>query len=80
MQVLINNLDPGKNPVTTILGAILIILGASLYVLPFFVELRQPVDWYVVLSIAVVGICLLLIPDDLRTALAKLINKKADQL
>lgn len=80
MSTLISNIDPRKNPTTSVLGFLMICLAMALYALPLFITLKAPVEWYMPIGLGVIGLSLLLIPDDLKTALARLINKKADQL
>ena len=75
-----HNINVTTSPITTIFGGILILIAITLYVLPLFVDLKSKTDWYVDLGIGLFGFSLLLIPDDLKGALARLINKKADQI
>lgn len=73
-------MNPNINPITSVLGFLMICVSLALYTLPLFVTLKAPVEWYMPLGIGLFGFSLLLIPDDLKTALARLINKKADSL
>jgi hypothetical protein len=65
----INNADPKKNPVTTLLGAIFITISAMMYcmkyILPAFIEFKQelPYEWYTPIWPLAIGVLLIFIND-----------------
>lgn len=74
------NLNPKLNPVTTTLGTGLIITCLVMFIAPMFVSVKSDLNYWIPGSIGIIGLCLLLIPDDLRGALRKFIGKKSEQL
>lgn len=75
----VNNVDPQKNPITTYLGALMIILSIGMFILPMIYTVKEDLPTYVPLSIGTIGLSLLLIPDDLKKALKRFLNKKANE-
>lgn len=76
----IKNVNPKSNPVTTFLGLFLIVITIGMFVVPLFYEVKEDLNYWIPGSIGIVGLALLLVPDDLSGALKKLINRKSDQL
>jgi hypothetical protein len=74
------NLNPKINPVTTIMGAGLIITCLVMFITPMFVAVKVELNYWIPGSIGIIGLSLLLIPDDLRGALRKFIGRKSQQL
>lgn len=64
------NLNPKKNPVTSIFAGVFILISAIMYVVkyivPAFVILKQdiPFEWYVPLIVLAIGILLAFIDDN----------------
>lgn len=77
---MIKNINIKENPVTTILGVILLLVGIGIFIIPLFIVLKAEVVIYIPIGISIIGLCLLLIPDDLKGALSKLVNRKADSI
>lgn len=75
-----NNINPKLNPITTIAGIILLTISLGMFTAPMFVEIKQQLNYWIPGSIGIVGLCLLLIPDDLKGALRNFITKKSDTL
>ncbi len=71
----INLLD---NPVTTICGLICFFYSLVLIGLPLVYETFSEIDIYYSAGLGIIGLCLLIIPDDVKGALRKLINKKSE--
>jgi len=71
----INLLD---NPVTTICGLICFFYSLVLIGLPLVYETFAEIDIYYSAGLGIIGLCLLIIPDDVKGALRKLINKKSE--
>ena len=67
---ILNNASVKRNPITTIMGIIVIIAAAfmlaGLYILPMFVDLKKEAsyDWYHVLAVFCVGVVLIYFNDD----------------
>lgn len=84
----LENIDPKRNPVTTILGGLFIAISACMYVVkylvPAFVVLKQdiPYEWYVPIIPLVIGLVLVFINDDyfakIFSRADKVIGKKTD--
>lgn len=72
------NISVLDNPITTICGFILFFYSLFLIGFPYLYETKSEIDIYYPISIGVVGLCLLVIPDDLKGALRKLIQKKSE--
>ena len=77
---MINNINPKTNPVTTFLGVFLMVISIGMLIVPMFYEVKETLDWWLPATIGVVGLSLLLIPDDLKGGLKKLINRKSDSI
>ena len=73
---MIDNVNPKQNPITTIIGGVLIIVSLILFIVPVFVETVEEVNWYMPTGIGVVGILLLLSPD----TLLGIIKAKSDKI
>jgi hypothetical protein len=71
----INLLD---NPVTTICGLICFFYSLVLIGLPLVYETFAEIDIYYSAGLGIIGLCLLIIPDDVKGALRKFINKKSE--
>jgi hypothetical protein len=67
-----------QNPITTICGLICFFYSLVLIGLPLVYETYAQIDIYYPACIGIVGLCLLVIPDDLKGALKKLIQKKSE--
>lgn len=65
---------------TTILGSLFILAGFGLWLLPYAIELKQPVEWYYWAGSLAVGIVFVFSPDTVINALQKVISKKADEV
>lgn len=72
------NLSIIHNPITTICGFICFFYSLVLIGLPLVYETFAEIDIYYPIGIGIVGLCLLVIPDDLKGALRKFINKKSE--
>lgn len=72
------NLSIIHNPITTICGFICFFYSLVLIGLPLVYETFAEIDIYYPAGIGIVGLCLLVIPDDLKGALRKFINKKSE--
>lgn len=70
------NVNFKENPITTSLGIILIIIGVALITLPYFVDLKEPVQWYIPTGLFGVGVLFLLAPDKL----VSIVVSKSDKL
>lgn len=79
MAKIMNNMNPQKNPFTSILGIVFLVLGLGAIVAPTFgIEVKM--EAWLVYAFILGGAGLLLIPDDLKGALSKIVNKKADSI
>lgn len=72
------NISLFHNPITTICGFICFFYSLVLIGLPLVYETFTEIDIYYPAGIGVIGLCLLVIPDDLKGALRKFINKKSE--
>ena len=72
------NISLFHNPITTICGFICFFYSLVLIGLPLVYETFTEIDIYYPIGIGVIGLCLLVIPDDLKGALRKFINKKSE--
>ena len=77
---IINNISFKSSPVTTIMGILFTLIGIALFILPIFFVEKSTVPIGYIVGIFTVGICLILIPDDLKGALSKLITRKSETL
>lgn len=80
MKKVANNLNPKSNPITTIFGAILFVIGLALLLMPLFVAPKAVLPTYATWIFLVVGFGLILVPDSILTVFTKVVNKKSDQL
>jgi UDP-N-acetylmuramyl pentapeptide phosphotransferase/UDP-N-acetylglucosamine-1-phosphate transferase len=77
-MTIISNADPKRNPVTSLLGGVFIVISSLMYIVkyivPAFVVLKQeiPFEWYVPLIPLAIGILLVFINDDY---FAKIFNR-----
>lgn len=75
---ILKNMHLGVNPITTILGLIFIIVSLVMFCAPLINN--TTFDIKVPTGIGVLGLVLLLIPDDLKGALSKILNRKSEQI
>jgi hypothetical protein len=72
------NISILENPITTICGFVCFFYSLFLIGFPLLYEPKTQIDIYYPITIGTVGLCLLVIPDDLKGALRKLIQKKSE--
>ncbi len=72
------NISVEHNPITTICGFILLFYSLFLMAFPLLYETKSEIDIYYPVGIGVFGVCLLVIPDDLKTALTFFVKKKSE--
>jgi O-antigen/teichoic acid export membrane protein len=87
-MTLSQNINPNKNPWTTVTGTLFIILSLVMYVVkylvPLFVTLKQPVDYadYIPAIMIFIGLVLLFMSDNLFerifNAVLNVFKKKTD--
>lgn len=77
---MMQNINPKINPVTTFLGLFLIVIATAMFIVPLFYEVKETLNYWIPGFIGIIAMCLLLVPDDLKGALKKLINRKSEQL
>jgi hypothetical protein len=80
MKKVASNLNPKSNPITTIFGAILFIIGLTLLLMPLILTPRAVLPTYVIWIFLVVGFGLILAPDSILTVFTKVVNKKSAQI
>lgn len=80
MATLKENIDPIKNPWTTIPGMILFVVGALLWVLPYFMDLKKSVEWYQWAVPMGLGIILWVAPDKIISIALGFFQRKADSI
>jgi hypothetical protein len=88
MSQIINNADPKKNPVTTLLGCVFVSISAAMYgikyILPAFMEFKQelPYEWHTPVWPLLIGILLIFINDSYFNRMfnraEKVVSKKTD--
>lgn len=61
--MVLKNADPKQNPMTTIVGAILLAIGIGLIVLPNFYETKEDPNYTWDAIIAGIGLALIFVPD-----------------
>lgn len=66
-KTIINNINPTKNPITTITGIVFGLLSLITFYLPSMVELKEPLPEYLALSLGVIGVILYVAPDSITT-------------
>lgn len=75
-----NNINPKTNPITTILGAVLLTIGLGSFIMPMFLELREDLNIYLKAAFTLSGFLCLLAPDALvgivTDALKKFLSNK----
>lgn len=77
---MIKNADPKKNPVTTIVGIVLFVIGLGTILMPLWAQPRQDLaEWTKYLFLAA-GFGLILAPDKILYVFSKVIDKKSDTL
>lgn len=69
-----NNLDPSKNPYTTIFGVLLIVYSIILYSISLLIDTKILIEWYHYSSLFAIGMVLWFIPDDFISALKSLLS------
>jgi hypothetical protein len=69
-----DNTNIKKNPYTTVIGLILILAAVALFVIPYFMNLKQEVDSFKLVVLGAIGLLLVLAPDKL----IGIIEKKAE--
>lgn len=74
------NINPKTNPVTTYIGIIFLLVALAIFTLPMFIQVKEQQPLWIPSSIGLLGLCLLLIPDDIRGALRKIISRKSEQI
>lgn len=84
----IDNANPKRNPVTTLLGSLFVIVSLGMYVVkywvPAFFQLKQeiPFEWYTPILPLLIGIILLFINDEYFARIFnradKVVGKKTD--
>lgn len=77
---MINNINPLKNPVTTVLGMLLLVIAIGMFIVPMFYEVKEQLNYWIPTGIGLLGICFLLIPDAVISALRALVAKKGGEL
>lgn len=70
------NVSFRDNPITTTIGLLLIVISILLVVLPYFMELKEDVEWYIPAVMGAVGILFLLAPDKL----VSIVVSKSDKI
>lgn len=74
------NINPKINPITTTLGTILMIVSLVMFISPMYIEVKEDINYWIPGSIGVIGLSLLLIPDDLKGALRTFISRKSNEV
>ena len=72
------NLSIEHNPITTICGFICFFYSLFLMAFPLLYETKSEIDIYYSVGIGMFGICLLVIPDDIKSALIFFVKKKSE--
>jgi len=75
-----NNINPSKNPITTLIGVMFLLISIVMLIIPMFFEVKTDTPYWIPGTGIVLGLILLLIPDDLKGALRKVLTKKTDQI
>ncbi len=88
MANIIENANPKKNPITSLIGGVFIMIGALmyvvLYIVPAFVILKQeiPFEWYTPIVPIVIGVVLVFLDDAYFARIFnrtdKIVGKKTD--
>lgn len=73
-MVIKENTSIKKNPYTTVIGYILMLVATALFVIPYFMDLKQEVDSFKLTVLGAIGLFLVLSPDKL----IGIIEKKAE--
>lgn len=76
----LKNINPSNNPITTFLGLFLIVVATGMFLVPMFYEVKEDLNYWIPGGIGIVGLMLLLIPDDLKGALRTLAKRKGEEL
>lgn len=71
------NLDPRHNPVSSYLGALLIVVSLGMFIVPLFYTVKEQLHYTIPTGIGIIGLGLLLIPDDFKRAFKRFLNTKA---
>lgn len=77
---MVKNINPFKNPVTTLLGMLLLVIAIGMFIVPMFYEVKETLNYWIPTGIGLLGICFLLIPDAVVSALRALVAKKGGEL
>lgn len=70
MSNVMQNINPKRNPITSILGGVFILISAGMYIVkylvPAFIVMKQeiPYEWYVPVVPLLIGILLAFINDE----------------
>jgi len=75
-----SNLNPVKNPITSIPGYLLFFAGFVLWILPYFVVLKEQMEWYQWAAPMCIGFLLIVAPDKVVDILLGLFKRKTDSL
>ena len=88
MATLIENANPKHNPVTTVVGAIFLVIGVVMFImkwiLPAFIVYKAelPYEWYTPIIPVIIGLILLFMTDEYFAKIFnradKIIEKKTD--
>ena len=77
-----NNLNPKTNPITTILGAVLLTIGLCTFIMPMFLSVKEDLNIYLKSALTLGGFLCLLAPDALvgivTDALKKFLSNKGN--
>lgn len=77
-----NNLNPKTNPITTILGAVLLTIGLGTFIMPMFLSVKEDLNIYLKSALTLGGFLCLLAPDALvgivTDALKKFLSNKGN--
>lgn len=88
MGNIIQNVNPKRNPVTSVLGCVFVVISGGMYIIkymvPAFFMLKQeiPFDWYTPILPLLIGLVLIFINDDYFARIFnradKVVGKKTD--
>ena len=71
------NISINNHPITTVCGFICFFYSLVLIGLPLIYETYAEIDIYYPVGIGIVGLCLLIAPDDLKNALTNFVKNKS---
>ncbi len=74
------NANPKKNPITTVTGALFIVISLLMYALPMVMTVHKDFTdrWYIPLIPVAIGVLLIFSPDSIVTGANKTIDKFTD--